>query len=71
MKKKRKKEKKRKKKRDQQIGQVHVHFHMDIFVIYLLNSSHSISSPFWKENILVGPGRAGSTILGALSENFK
>ena len=28
--------------------------HMGIFVIYLSDSSHSVFSPFWTENILVG-----------------
>ena len=53
-----KKERKReKKKKEQRNGQAHVQVHMSIFVIYLSNSSHSIFSPFWRENILVGSER--------------
>ena len=38
-------------------GRAYVQVHMGIFVIYLLNSSHSIFSPFWRENFLVSLGR--------------
>ena len=48
---------KKKKKKEQRNGQAHVQVHMSIFVIYLSNSSHSIFSPFWRENILVGSER--------------
>ena len=43
------------KKKERSNG-LYKHLHMDIFVIYLLNSSHSVFSPFWRENILVGLG---------------
>ena len=45
-----------KKKKKRQLEEV-VHIHMDIFVNQEKVHSHSVFSPFWGENILIGLGR--------------
>ena len=45
------------KKIEQWIGQAHVQVHMGISFIYLSNSIYSFFSQFWRENILLDPGR--------------
>ena len=51
------KPKRKKKRKRQRIGQAHVQVHMGVFIIYLSNSFHSVFFIFWRENILLGPGR--------------
>ena len=48
------KEKKKKKKKKRRATDWTSPCALGIFVIYLSNSSHSVFSPFWRENILVG-----------------
>jgi len=44
-------------KKKGQLDKAHVHMHMGIFCNQEKMQPHSIFSPFWGENILVGSGR--------------